>query len=217
MCTKLSAGNLSMKHFPKEAACKRHPVLGLCRPQCDRKLGGRRLQPQPKVSLRLTHPQQRLLGVWLVLIAGCLYALAHRLWEQLLVLDLPQVFVCLLALLLQGSMAHGVSFRLFTCQGELWEPQHPWHQGPRESSPWHLGPGRDLRDVPLPITMRYHWQRFALEPPQPPWGRQDPEWGSGPYLVLLLCLQQKCPWGHGGDLEDLLAGLCRYGMGGGNM
>lgn len=52
-----------------------------------------------------THPQQGLLGLWLMLIAGRLNALAHCFWEQFLVLDLPQVLICLLALLLQRSTA----------------------------------------------------------------------------------------------------------------
>lgn len=34
-------------------------------------------------------------------------------------------------------------------------------------------------------------------------------WGQQLYLILLLCLQQKCSRGHRGNLEDLLAGLCQ--------
>lgn len=106
--------------------------------------GRETLSATATASLHLAHPQQRLLGVRLVLVAGRLDALAHRLREQLLVLDLPQVLVCLLALLLQGSTARGV----LTGQGEPWEPQHPWAGGQGSPRP----PGRDLWDLPLPIT-----------------------------------------------------------------
>ena len=101
-------------------------MLGLRRP------AGRELPAATaEGSLRLAHPQQRLLGVRLVLVAGCLDALAHRLREQLLVLDLPQVLVRLLALLLQRSAARGEVSGVLAGQGEPREPQHPWHRGPR--------------------------------------------------------------------------------------
>lgn len=55
----------------------------------------------------LAHPQQGFLGFGLVLVAGSLDALAHSLGEQLLLPDLPQVLVGLLALLLQGKQERG--------------------------------------------------------------------------------------------------------------
>lgn len=104
----------------------------------------------------------------------------------------------------RGAQPVGESGGVLTGQGEPWEPQHPWDRGAKGA----LAPGRDLRDLPLPITAGsgLHQRHPSLLR-----GRQDPGWGSGPYLVLLLCLQQERPWGHGGDLEDLLAGLCRDG------
>lgn len=48
MRTKLSGGNLSMKHFPKEAACRKSQVvLGLCRPWHNHGPAGSCLQLQP--------------------------------------------------------------------------------------------------------------------------------------------------------------------------
>lgn len=114
MRTKPSGGNLSRKHFPKEAAWgaragREGPLPGDSPPA----------PPTP------AHPQQRFLGLGLVLVAGRLDALAHGLREQLLVLDLPQVLVRLLALLLRGA--------------------RPWGS---PSSPGSPRPSRDARDRP---------------------------------------------------------------------
>lgn len=80
--------------------------LGMRRALGEPPAGGEQLQPHPEPPCALfTHPQQGLLGLWLMLIASRLNALAHCFWEQFLVLDLPQVLICLLALLLQRSTA----------------------------------------------------------------------------------------------------------------
>lgn len=98
MRTNPSGGNLSRKHFPKEAACG---MAGKSN-QSEGKFFGFSL-----VLLLLAHPEQGFLGVGFVLVACGLDALAHGLGEQVLLADLPQVLVSFLALLLQGKGAGG--------------------------------------------------------------------------------------------------------------
>lgn len=51
-------------------------------------------------STQFTHPQECFLRLWLMLVSCCLHTLPHRLAQQILLLNLPQILVCLLALFL---------------------------------------------------------------------------------------------------------------------
>lgn len=102
-------GELVDEALPK-GGCLREKC-GICSRERPGAGGGMPSASPRASSASSTHPQQGFLSLRLVLVASRLDALAHRLREQLLVLDLPQVLVCLLALLLQGSTARGGDLR----------------------------------------------------------------------------------------------------------
>lgn len=118
-------------------------------------------------SASFTHPQQGLLSLRLVLVASRLDALAHRLWEQLLVLDLPQVLVCLLALLLQGSAARGGS----AGQGTPASQGEPWVLGAHGTTAAALAPAGTARPSPIPPWWRRCWVCIGATPTG--WGRRQ--------------------------------------------
>lgn len=102
MRTKLSGGNLSRKHFPKEAAYKKPEGNG-CLPRVHHTLS-----PTPCSPALQANPEQALLHVWTVLVPCSLDALLHCLSQLPQLLDLPQVFVRLLAFFLRERARNAV-------------------------------------------------------------------------------------------------------------